>query len=111
MPSSKSSDADEARNDLACALRAAAHHGLSEGVCNHFSLAVPGRPGEFFINPQGLHWSELGPDDLVTIDEKGRRIAGKNEVEPTAFFIHGMPSIRCEKRQTPLPLVKSACSE
>lgn len=83
------SEAEEARRDLACALRAAASHGLSEGVCNHFSLAVPGRPGEFFINPQGLHWSEIGPDDLVTIDAQGRRIAGKHEVEPTAFFIHG----------------------
>ncbi len=80
---------DDARRDLACALRAAAHFGLHEGVCNHFSLAVPGRPGEFFINPQGLHWSEIAPDDLVTIDAEGRRIAGKHAVEPTAFFIHG----------------------
>jgi len=79
----------EAKKELACALRAAAHFGFSEGVCNHFSLAVPDRPGEFLINPQGLHWSELTPDDLVTIDGDGRRIAGKHEVEPTAFFIHG----------------------
>jgi ribulose-5-phosphate 4-epimerase/fuculose-1-phosphate aldolase len=79
----------DAKQDLACALRAAAHFGLHEGVCNHFSLAVPGRPGEFLINPQGLHWSEVRPDDLVTIDAAGRRIAGKFDVEPTAFFIHG----------------------
>jgi ribulose-5-phosphate 4-epimerase/fuculose-1-phosphate aldolase len=79
----------EAKRDLACALRAAAHFGFSEGVCNHFSLAVPGRPGEFLINPQGFHWSELTTDDLVTINAEGRRIAGRHEVEPTAFFIHG----------------------
>jgi len=79
----------EAKKELACSLRAAAHFGFSEGVCNHFSLAVPDRPGEFLINPQGLHWSELTSDDLVTIDADGRRIAGKHEVEPTAFFIHG----------------------
>jgi ribulose-5-phosphate 4-epimerase/fuculose-1-phosphate aldolase len=79
----------EAKRDLACALRAAAHFGFSEGVCNHFSLAVPGRPGEFLINPQGFHWSELTTDDLVTIDAEGCRIAGRHEVEPTAFFIHG----------------------
>jgi ribulose-5-phosphate 4-epimerase/fuculose-1-phosphate aldolase len=79
----------EAKLDLSCALRAAAHFGLGEGVCNHFSLAVPGRPGEFLTNPQGLHWSEIGPDDLVIIDADGRRIAGRHEVEPTAFFIHG----------------------
>ena len=31
------------RADLALALRAAAHHGLGEGVCNHFSVALPDR--------------------------------------------------------------------
>lgn len=29
------------RADLALALRAAAHHGIAEGVCNHFSIAIP----------------------------------------------------------------------
>ena len=79
----------EARKDLACALRVAHRHGLSEGVCNHFSLAVPGRPGHFLINPQGLLWSEVGPEDLVVIDAQGRKVEGRHMVEPTAFFIHG----------------------
>ena len=75
------------RIDLACALRAADELGLGEGVCNHFSLALP--DGSFLINPQGLHWREVTPDDLVTIDADGRKIAGRHHVEPTAFFIHG----------------------
>lgn len=79
----------QARLDLACALRAAQQFGLGEGICNHFSLAVPGRPGHFLINPQGLHWSEIGPDDLVVIDGDGRKVEGRHDVEPTAFFIHG----------------------
>jgi ribulose-5-phosphate 4-epimerase/fuculose-1-phosphate aldolase len=79
----------EARKDLACALRAADRLGLGEGVCNHFSLAVPGHPDRFLINPQGLLWSEIGPDDLVVIDAEGRKVEGRHEVEPTAFFIHG----------------------
>jgi ribulose-5-phosphate 4-epimerase/fuculose-1-phosphate aldolase len=79
----------EARKDLATALRAAARTGLGEGVCNHFSIAVPGRSGCFLINPQGLHWSEVGPDDLVVIDAEGRKVEGRHDVEPTAFFIHG----------------------
>ncbi|MGE5339693.1 MAG: aldolase [Gemmatimonadota bacterium] len=79
----------EARKDLATALRAAAQLGLGEGVCNHFSLVLPGCPGHFLINPQGLHWSEITPDDLVVIDDLGRKVEGRHEVEPTAFFIHG----------------------
>ncbi|KTT22714.1 class II aldolase/adducin family protein, partial [Pseudacidovorax intermedius] len=56
------------REDLALALRAAAHHGLGEGVCNHFSVMLPGEPARYLINPRGLHWSEVGADDVVMID-------------------------------------------
>lgn len=77
------------REDLALALRAAAHHGLSEGVCNHFSVMVPGVQDRYLINPRGLHWSEIGPDDIVLIDVHGEVLAGRHRVEPTALFIHG----------------------
>jgi ribulose-5-phosphate 4-epimerase/fuculose-1-phosphate aldolase len=80
-----------ARVDLAAALRFAAQLGLHEGVCNHFSLAVPLASGEdaFWINPQGIQWLELVPSDLVLVDVDGHKLAGKHSVEPTAFFIHG----------------------
>ena len=39
--------------------RAAVLHGFHEGIDNHFSLAVPGEPGRFLLNPYGPHWSEL----------------------------------------------------
>lgn len=77
------------REDLALALRAAAHHGLSEGVCNHFSVALPGEQAQFLINPRGLHWSEIAPHDIVLIDAEGKVLAGRHRVEPTALFIHG----------------------
>jgi ribulose-5-phosphate 4-epimerase/fuculose-1-phosphate aldolase len=76
------------RADLALALRAAAHHGLAEGVCNHFSAELPDGSARFLINPRGLHWSEVGADDIVLVDIEGRRLAGRHEVEPTAMFIH-----------------------
>jgi len=76
------------RDDLALALRAAAHHGLAEGVCNHFSVELPDGPGRFLLNPRGLLWSEIGGDDIVMVDGAGRRLAGRHDVEPTAMFIH-----------------------
>lgn len=90
----------QARIDLACALRWANRLGYGEGICNHFSLEVPGRPGHFLINPQGLHWSEVTPGDLVVVDAAGRKVEGRYGVEPTAFFIHGAmhrskPSAKC----------------
>lgn len=82
------SDESPVRIDLTAALRSAARMGLGEGICNHFSLAVPGTPGTFLINPQGLHWSEITPADLVVVDAQGRKVSGRHSVEPTAFFIH-----------------------
>ena len=76
------------RADLALALRAAAHHGLSEGVCNHFSVAIPDDDALFLLNPRGLLWSEVQTDDIVLVDGAGRKLAGQHEVEPTAMFIH-----------------------
>ena len=80
------------RADLALALRAADHHGLGEGICNHFSLALPaalaGGADRFLINPQGLHWREMGADDIVLVDAQGQRLAGRHPVEATAMFIH-----------------------
>ncbi len=82
-------DTARLREDLALALRAAAHHGLGEGVCNHFSVALPDDSSRFLINPRGLHWSEIGPDDIVLVDEEGQVLAGRHRVEPTAMYIHG----------------------
>lgn len=86
------------RLDLAAALRWAAHLGLNEGVCNHFSLEVSDQ--RYLINPQGLHWSEVKASDLLLIDANGNVLEGPHPLEPTAFFIHSWihrlnPHARC----------------
>jgi ribulose-5-phosphate 4-epimerase/fuculose-1-phosphate aldolase len=81
-------DVASLRRDLALALRAAAHFGLGEGVCNHFSVALPGDEGLFLLNPRGLMWSEVRAHDIVVVDAAGGVIAGPHAVEPTAMFIH-----------------------
>ena len=81
-------DETQARIDLTAALRSASRMNLGEGICNHFSLAVPGKPGHFLINPQGFHWSEITPGDLLVVDAQGHKVSGRHSVEPTAFFIH-----------------------
>ncbi len=92
----------QAKIDLTAALRLAALLNFHEGVCNHFSLALPQESGAeaFLINPQGIHWADMQPSDLVTVDVNGNKLDGKHEVEPTAFFIHGRvhrakPNAKC----------------
>lgn len=83
-----SATCQQARADLALALRAAARFGLSEGVCNHFSVELPDGSGRFLLNPRGLLWSEVQADDIVMVDTDGVALAGRHPVESTAMHIH-----------------------
>ena len=76
---------EEGRRELSIALRGAAMYRLNEGVCNHFSLDLGG--DHYLINPQGLHWSEVQPEDILLIDGEGQVLDGRHALEPTAFFI------------------------
>lgn len=79
---------EQARIDLVTALRWAHRCGLGEGVCNHFSLAVPGQEDRFLLNPRGLQWREVTVTDLLLVDGNANVIEGHHEAETTAFFIH-----------------------
>ncbi len=76
------------RRELAAALRLAEKFGYSEGICNHFSVVVPGADERYLINPYGRHWSEMRAEHLLLIDGDGQVIEGEGEVEATARHIH-----------------------
>ncbi len=90
----------EARIDLAAAYRIACHHGLNEGVCNHFSLMLPGSDDRFLLISYGTHWSEVRASTLLVVDMEGRIIEGEGDVEETAVCLHAplhkaRPDLRC----------------
>lgn len=70
------------KQQLAAALRLAAHFNLHEGICNHFSLQRP--DGVFLLNPHGIHWSRIRASQILEIapDEE-------SDAEVTALNIHG----------------------
>ena len=76
------------RRELAAALRLAERFGFHEGICNHFSVVVPGDDERYLINPYGVHWSEMCPHHLLLIDGDGNILEGEGEVEATARNIH-----------------------
>jgi ribulose-5-phosphate 4-epimerase/fuculose-1-phosphate aldolase len=78
----------EARVHLAAAHRLAALHELEEGIDNHFTMTVPGRDGQYFILPFGLHWSEARGSNLIVFDEAGRVLEGEGTLELSAQCIH-----------------------
>lgn len=78
----------EAKVHLAAALRLAVFHELDEGIDNHFTVAVPGRPGQYLILPFGRHWSEARASDMMVFDGEGRTLEGTARCETSAWCIH-----------------------
>lgn len=84
----------QARVDLAAALRLAERFGFSEGICNHFSYALPGRNDIFLLNSYGRHWSEMRASDIQVVNAEGKVLEGPGETEMTAFWIHSRVHLR-----------------
>lgn len=91
MRASHISDAEwQARVDLAACYRLVARLGLDDMIYNHISMRVPGREGEFLLNPYGLLFEEITASSLVRIDLQGRKLEeSPYEVNAAAFVIHG----------------------
>ena len=79
-------DAQQARVDLAAIFRMTARLNMHEGVCNHFTVMLPGR--RFLINPKGVAFERITASGLLLIDKHGATIAGKGRAPTTGFAIH-----------------------
>ncbi|HKX06738.1 MAG TPA: aldolase [Stellaceae bacterium] len=88
IPADRTNQADtiQARIDLAAAFRCAARLNMHEGVCNHFSMMLPGR--RFLINPKGTHFEQMTASGLIIIDEHGRTLEGAGRPPMTGYHIH-----------------------
>lgn len=85
-PSGNNGTWQEARLDLAAALRWAARLGFHEGVCNHFSVMLA--PDRFLINAHHVHWSKATASGLLVIDDRNKVVEGEGAPAMTGFNIH-----------------------
>ena len=76
------------RVDLAAAHRIAHHHGLSEGIFNHLTCAVPGKTDRYLQIPFGLHWSKITASCFLEVSYEGKILKGEGEAERSAYCIH-----------------------
>jgi len=94
-------DMRQARIDIAAAHRIAARMGFNEGFNGgHFTLMAPGHDNLLLTIPNGMHWQEVRPDNLIAIDLAGSTLEGRGQVEKSAFHIHSglhraRPDLRC----------------
>jgi ribulose-5-phosphate 4-epimerase/fuculose-1-phosphate aldolase len=79
-------ETQQARVDLAAIFRMAARLQMHEGVCNHFTVMLPGR--RFLINPKGVHFERITASSLLIIDEHGRTLEGTGRAPTTGYAIH-----------------------
>ena len=78
----------EARVDLAAFHRLAAWFGMDDGIWNHFSLVVPGRPDLFLVKAHGLLCREVTASNLIAVDGQGNTVEGRGEAERSGVCIH-----------------------
>ena len=91
MPSPAFEDEARARRELAACYRLFDHMGWTEGIYNHITLRVGAEGGraQYLINPFGLHYTEVTPENLVKIDVDGNAVDDSPyPVNRAGFVIH-----------------------
>ncbi len=78
----------EARVDLAAFHRLAVRFGMDDGIWNHFTLVVPGRPDLFLVKAHGLLCREVTASNLIAVDGLGNTVEGQGEAERSGVCIH-----------------------
>jgi ribulose-5-phosphate 4-epimerase/fuculose-1-phosphate aldolase len=73
---------------LAGAFRLFARFGFDEGVAGHITVRDPERAGCFWVNPFGVHFSQIRASDLILVNDCGEVIEGDYHVNTAAFAIH-----------------------
>lgn len=73
---------------LAAGFRLFAKYGFDEGVAGHITARDPEYPGHFWVNPFGMHFSQIRVSDLILVNERGEVVEGEYHVNTAAFAIH-----------------------
>ncbi len=91
----------KARLELTAAYHLAGMFGWTDLIYTHFTARVPEQPGCFLINPFGLHFHEVTPDNLIKVSFEGEILSDtKHAINPAGAVIHGAthaarPDVSC----------------
>jgi len=91
MPPSFSSVEEERlhrKQRLAAGFRLFSKMGFDEGVAGHITARDPERLDHFWVNPFGMHFSQVRVSDLILVNSQGDVVEGDRNVNAAAFAIH-----------------------
>src|SRR3954469_10082023 len=64
--------------------------GWTEMIFNHISMRVPGSKDHYLVNPFGLYYDEITPENLIKVDLSGNIVEpSAYPANPAAFALHG----------------------
>ncbi|AGH84136.1 MULTISPECIES: class II aldolase/adducin family protein [Ralstonia solanacearum species complex] len=73
---------------LAAAFRLFSKFGFDEGVAGHITARDPEVLDSFWVNPFGVHFSQVKVSNLIRCDHHGNVVEGDYPVNAAAFAIH-----------------------
>jgi len=73
---------------LAGAFRLFSKFGFDEGAAGHITARDPERTDCFWVNPFGVHFSQISVSDLLLVDHEGQLVEGEGSINLAAFVIH-----------------------
>ena len=63
--------------------------GWTETIFNHISARVPGADHHYLVNPFGLNYTEVSPENLLKVDLHGNKVADSEyDANPAGFALH-----------------------
>jgi ribulose-5-phosphate 4-epimerase/fuculose-1-phosphate aldolase len=86
----KAENEAQLRTELAYCYRLVDFFGWTEMIFNHMSVRLPGTEKRYLVNPFGLNYNEVTPDNLLTVDVSGELIGtSPYKPNPAGFALHG----------------------
>src|SRR5881397_523998 len=73
---------------LAAAFRLFSKFGFDEGVAGHITVKDPEHADTFWVNPFGVHFSQIKVSNLIRVDHDGKTVEGGMPVNVAAYAIH-----------------------
>ncbi|VTU33747.1 L-fuculose phosphate aldolase [Variovorax sp. SRS16] len=73
---------------LAATFRLFSKFGFDNGVAGHVTARDPQYPETFWVNPFGVHYSQVKVSNLIRVDHHGDVVEGDLDVNRAAFVIH-----------------------
>ena len=73
------------KEHLAAAFRVFGRMGFSEGTAGHITARDPELLDHFWVNPSGMHFSQVKVSDLLLVNDSGEVVVGDRPVNAAAF--------------------------